>query len=175
VVTAPAVAAVGAAETVAAAETETEPAAETIAAAETVPAAVTGFRPDVEGLRGVAILLVLLFHGAFPIPGGFIGVDVFFVISGFLITGMLIREIGLTGTVALDRFYARRIRRLLPAAAVVLAVTLPLAYAVTAPLDRARAMGDGMASILSVSNIRFALADGDYFSAVSDPSPFLHF
>ena len=139
------------------------------------PAVDPSFRPDVEGLRGVAILLVVLFHGAFPVPGGFVGVDVFFVISGFLITGLLVREIGRTGTIALDRFYARRIRRLLPAAAVALAVTLPLSYAILAPLDRAQAMDDGLASILSVANIRFALADGDYFASVTGPSPFLHF
>ncbi len=134
-----------------------------------------GFRPDIEGLRGLAILLVLLFHAALPVSGGFVGVDVFFVISGFLITGMLVREVERSGDIALVRFYARRIRRLLPATAVVLAVTLPLAYVATAPLDRSQAMTDGMAAMLSVSNIRSALADGDYFAAVSGPSPFLHF
>jgi len=134
-----------------------------------------GFRPDVEGLRGIAIVLVLLFHAALPIPGGFIGVDVFFVISGFLITGMLLREVMRSGTIALDRFFARRIRRLLPAALMVVAVTLPLTYLLMAPLDRAQAMNDGVSAVLSVSNIRFALAEGDYFSAVNGPSPFLHF
>src|SRR3972149_10144231 len=75
-----------------------------------------GFRPDIEGLRGIAVLLVVLFHAGLPIPGGFIGVDVFFVISGFLITGLLVREHERTGRVSLSNFYARRIRRLLPAA-----------------------------------------------------------
>src|SRR4051812_6812085 len=69
------------------------------------------FRPDLEGLRGLAILLVLLFHAGIPaISGGFIGVDVFFVLSGFLITGLLIRERESTGHVSLPAFYARRAR-----------------------------------------------------------------
>ena len=73
------------------------------------------FRPDVEGLRGIAILFVVLFHsGLVALPGGFIGVDVFFVISGFLITGLLLRERERTGRIALGAFYARRLRRLLP-------------------------------------------------------------
>ena len=74
-----------------------------------------GFRPDIEGLRGIAVLLVVLFHGGLiALPGGFIGVDVFFVISGFLITGLLIREHDRSGTIRLRAFYARRVRRLLP-------------------------------------------------------------
>ncbi len=133
------------------------------------------FRPDVEGLRGVAILLVLLFHTGLPLPGGFVGVDVFFVISGFLITGLLLREQERTGRISFTRFYARRVRRLLPAAAVVLLVTLPLAYLVVAPLDRSAVMLDGAASALSVGNVRFALTTGDYFSSMTTPSPFLHF
>jgi peptidoglycan/LPS O-acetylase OafA/YrhL len=134
-----------------------------------------GFRPDVEGLRGVAILLVLLFHTGLPVAGGFVGVDVFFVISGFLITGLLLRERERSGRVSFTRFYARRVRRLLPAAAVVLMVTLPIAYLVVAPLDRSGVMLDGAASALSVGNIRFALTTGDYFSSMTTPSPFLHF
>ncbi len=133
------------------------------------------FRPDIEGLRGVAILLVLLFHGAFPVPGGFVGVDVFFVISGFLITGLLLRERETTGGIGLLAFYGRRMRRLLPAAVVVIAVVMPLAFVVLPPLDRPGAMADGAAAVLCTSNIRSALAAGDYFAAVSTPSPFLHF
>src|SRR5947209_203395 len=71
------------------------------------------FRPDIEGLRAVAVLAVVLFHAACPgVTGGFVGVDVFFVISGFLITGMLWREVTTAGTIALPRFYAARARRL---------------------------------------------------------------
>ncbi|MCZ9345616.1 acyltransferase, partial [Streptomyces sp. TRM76130] len=76
-----------------------------------------GFRPDIEGLRALAIGLVLLYHaGAARLAGGYVGVDVFFVISGFLITGLLVRELERTGRVSLTGFYARRMRRLLPSA-----------------------------------------------------------
>lgn len=133
------------------------------------------FRPDIEGLRGVAVLLVVLFHAGLPVSGGFVGVDVFFVISGYLITGLLLREHRRTGRVALARFYARRIRRLLPAAAAVIVVTLPVAFVVIGPLDRPDVMTDGASAALSVANIRFALAEGDYFTSIAQPSPFLHF
>ena len=74
-----------------------------------------GFRPDIEGLRAVAVIAVVLYHAGIPgITGGYIGVDVFFVISGFLITGLLFREASTTNTVALGRFYGARARRLLP-------------------------------------------------------------
>jgi peptidoglycan/LPS O-acetylase OafA/YrhL len=135
-----------------------------------------GFRPDVEGLRGLAVLIVVLFHaGLAGVIGGFVGVDVFFVISGFLITGLLLRERERSGRIALLAFYARRARRLLPAAIVVLLVTLFASLNLVAPLDRAEVGLDGAAAALSIGNIRFALASGDYFATVSAPSPFLHF
>ena len=134
------------------------------------------FRPDIAGLRGVAILLVLLFHSALVgIPSGFIGVDVFFVISGFLITGRRIRERERTGGIRLKAFYARRVRRLLPAGMVALMVTLIASFAMLNPLDRSSVAIDGAAAALSIGNIRFALAAGDYFASVESPSPFLHF
>jgi peptidoglycan/LPS O-acetylase OafA/YrhL len=132
------------------------------------------FRPDVEGLRGVAVLLVLLFHVGLPVPGGFVGVDLFFVISGFLITGLLLREHERTGRVSFGRFYARRIRRLLPAAAVIIVVTLAASMVVVGPLDRPEVMADGAAAALSVVNVRYALAEGDYFAALLRPTPLLH-
>ena len=135
-----------------------------------------GFRPDIEGLRGIAVLLVILFHGGLlAMPGGFIGVDVFFVISGFLITGLLIRERERTGGIRLRAFYARRVRRLLPAGMIVLSLTLLASFAILAPLDRPSAGLDAAATALSVGNIRFALAAGDYFASVTSPTPFLHF
>lgn len=140
------------------------------------PDAGDGFRPDIEGLRGLAILLVVLFHARLAgIDGGFVGVDVFFVISGFLITGLLLRERERDGGLNLIRFYARRVRRLLPAAAIVLTITMLAVHVLIAPLDRAELQLDGLASALSVGNMRFAAEAGDYFSAVSTPSPFLHF
>ncbi len=88
-----------------------------------------GYRPDIEGMRAIAILLVLLYHAGLQfLPGGFVGVDVFFVISGFLITGLLIRELETRGKVSLTRFYARRAKRLLPATGLVLIVTTLLTW-----------------------------------------------
>jgi peptidoglycan/LPS O-acetylase OafA/YrhL len=136
----------------------------------------TGFRPDLEGLRGVAILLVLAFHAGIPgFAGGFVGVDVFFVLSGFLITGLLLRERLETGGVDLRAFYARRARRILPAAAVVLVLTLIAAAFLAPPLDLPRFASDAAASALSVGNIRFASQSVGYFSASESPSPFLHY
>ncbi len=138
-----------------------------------------GFRPDIEGLRGIAVLLVVIFHAGLlstagtQLPGGFIGVDLFFVISGFLITGLLIRERETKGKVSFSRFYARRVRRILPAAAVCLLITIPLAYYLVALVARPSAMQDGAAAALSFANVRFALTT-DYFHPVSY-SPFLHF
>lgn len=134
------------------------------------------FRPDLEGLRGVAILLVVAFHaGIVGFGGGFVGVDVFFVLSGFLITGLLLRELERTGTVDLMAFYARRARRILPASAVVLVVTLVASAVVLSPLDVPRVAGDGVAVALSAGNIRFALESADYFAADQTPSPLLHY
>ena len=135
-----------------------------------------GFRSDVEGLRGVAVLMVVLFHaGLAGMIGGFVGVDVFFVISGFLITGLLLREHERSGRIGLLPFYARRARRLLPAAIVVLLATLFVGLQLVAPLDRPSVGLDAAAAALSIGNIRFASAAGDYFSSVAEPSPFLHF
>ncbi len=138
-----------------------------------------GFRPDIEGLRGVAVSLVVLFHAgllseaATQLTGGFIGVDLFFVVSGFLITGLLIRERERTGRISFSRFYARRVRRILPAAAVVLLITIPLANGLVTLVERPSVMEDGASAALSIANIRFAMTT-DYFNPVSY-SPFLHF
>jgi len=139
------------------------------------PLSTAEFRPDIEGLRGIAILLVLLFHAGLPwTPGGFIGVDVFFVISGFLITGKLWRESQQPGGLNITRFYAWRIRRLLPAALVAVAVISLVGLLLAAPLDRSELAADGAASALSLANMRF-IGSVDYFAPTSSPSPFLHF
>jgi peptidoglycan/LPS O-acetylase OafA/YrhL len=138
-----------------------------------------GFRPDIEGLRGIAVAMVVLFHAGLlsqastQLTGGFIGVDLFFVVSGFLITGLLIRERESKGKISFSRFYARRVRRILPAAAVVLLITIPLANILVTLVDRSSVMEDGASAALSVANIRFAMTT-DYFNPVSY-SPFLHF
>lgn len=131
------------------------------------------FRPDIEGLRAVAVLAVIAFHAG-AIGGGFIGVDVFFVISGFLITRMLWTELAATGRVDLTRFYAARARRLLPAAATVLVATAVATVALLPPLQAKSALDDGLASALYAGNVRFAVTGTDYL-AHSDPSPFQHY
>ena len=134
-----------------------------------------GFRPDIEGLRAVAVLAVVLYHAGIPgLAGGFIGVDVFFVISGFLITGLLWREVASTNTVALGRFYGARARRLLPAAATVGVATAIAAAIVLPPLQARSVFADGVASALYAGNYRFAAHGTDYLAA-DLPSPFQHY
>jgi peptidoglycan/LPS O-acetylase OafA/YrhL len=134
------------------------------------------FRPDLEGLRGVAILAVLLFHAGIPgTDGGFVGVDIFFVLSGFLITGLLLREREERGSISLSGFYARRARRILPAALVVLVAILVASWFVLPPLDIPDVAKDVFASALFVGNIRFALQATDYFAADVVRSPVLHY
>jgi len=136
----------------------------------------TGFRTDIEGLRAVAVLAVVLFHAGVPgLSGGFVGVDVFFVVSGFLITGILVREATNTGTVALPRFYAARARRLLPAAGTVLVATAVASTILLAPLQARSVLGDAIASALYVGNYRFAVHGTDYLAADAPPSPFQHY
>ena len=134
------------------------------------------FRTDVEGLRAVAVLAVVLFHAGLPgAGGGYVGVDVFFVISGFLITGLLWRELRGTGRVAFAAFYARRVRRLLPAAVVVLVATVAAAT-FWLPALQARAVGrDAVAAALYVANYRFAAQRTDYLTSDAPPSPLLHY
>ena len=133
------------------------------------------FRKDIEGLRAVAVLAVLLFHVGVPyFDGGFVGVDVFYVISGFLITGLLLREGEDSGKVDLVRFYARRMRRLLPAALLVIVVTLVMSALIVSPLRLTEIAGDAAASALYVANFRFAFEATDYL-ATAAPSPLLHF
>ncbi len=135
-----------------------------------------GFRPDLEGLRACAVVLVLLYHASVPgFGGGYVGVDVFFVLSGFLITGLLLREVRRTGTVSLPAFYARRARRLLPASALVLVVTVVASALVLPTLQMPDVAGDTTAAALYVSNIRFAAQATDYLRADLAPSPLLHF
>ena len=134
-----------------------------------------GFRPDIEGLRAVAVIAVVLYHAGIPgVTGGFIGVDVFFVISGFLITRLLWREAATTNTVRLGRFYAARARRLLPAAAAVGVITAIGAAIVLPPLQARGVFLDGIASALYVGNYRFATQGTDYLGSEL-PSPFQHY
>ena len=134
------------------------------------------FRVDIEGLRAVAVGLVLLYHaGVRQMPGGFVGVDVFFVISGFLITGLLVRELETSGRVSLTRFYARRAKRLLPATAAVLVATAVLTWCFLPVTDRSTLAGDIVAAALYVVNWRLASRSVDYLAEGVGPSPVLHF
>ena len=134
-----------------------------------------GFRGDIEGLRAIAVLLVVAAHAGVPrLAGGFIGVDVFFVLSGFLITGLLNRELAERGRIDFGAFYLRRLRRLMPALLLVVLVVSALASHVLAPWDQGRqASAAAMASIW-LSNIHFALAKLDYFAPGAEANLFLH-
>ena len=140
------------------------------------PVSENRFRGDIQGLRGIAVLLVLLFHASVPgFKGGFVGVDIFFVLSGYLITGNLLREVKSTGQIRFKEFYARRIRRLLPASALVLFTTLIVVAIWFPPLLLPGAAVDISSAGLYVSNMDFAIRATDYFSNSTIPSPVLHF
>ena len=133
------------------------------------------FRPDIEGLRAVAVLFVVAHHiGLAGFESGFIGVDVFFVLSGFLITTKLLIEITETGRIDLAAFWAGRVRRLLPIAATVIAVTLIVALVLTNPLEWRGLVEQARAGALFVANQHFAAADTGYFAESTRDSPFLH-
>ncbi|MFI6503098.1 acyltransferase family protein [Nonomuraea typhae] len=135
----------------------------------------TGYRPDVDGLRAVAVLFVLAFHASVPgLGGGFVGVDVFFVISGFLITGLIVRDLE-ARTFSLADFYARRARRILPAAATVLVLTAAASWLLLPSLRAGDVAADVFTAALYAVNWRFIAQQTDYLAAERDPSPLLHY
>lgn len=132
-------------------------------------------RPEVEGLRAVAVLLVIADHlVSFP-RGGFVGVDVFFVISGFLITGLLIKELEETGHISIPHFYQRRARRILPAAALVLVLTGLSARVLFLHSRYIDTVRDISWSVVFLANIHFAATGTDYFQSDHPPSPIQHY
>jgi peptidoglycan/LPS O-acetylase OafA/YrhL len=141
-----------------------------------VPDREATFRPDLEGLRAVAVLLVLFYHAQIAgFAGGYVGVDVFFVLSGFFITGIIHRELRRTGKFNLANFYARRVRRLLPAAGATLLVTLVAAMVILPAFRMKSVSADIVSAGFYVSNLHFGAAANDYFAANAAPSPVLHF
>ncbi|MEV7637674.1 acyltransferase family protein [Pseudarthrobacter enclensis] len=135
----------------------------------------SGPRLDIQGLRAVAVLAVIAEH-LFGWPlGGFVGVDVFFVISGFLITGLLIREWKRTGTISFANFYARRVKRILPASLVVIVATLISAYLLFANPRLNDTVTDSVWAALFSANWRFLLQGTDYFQADGPVSPLRHY
>lgn len=133
------------------------------------------FHPDIQGLRAIAVISVVLFH-VWPglVPGGFVGVDVFFVISGYLITGLLYRELRETGRISLLKFYERRIKRLLPAATLVL-IAVALAMPLLPPSRWQDTAIEMMASALYVENWPLAWLAVDYLDAENAASPVQHY
>jgi peptidoglycan/LPS O-acetylase OafA/YrhL len=132
------------------------------------------YLPGIDALRALAVLAVFFYHsGVGWMPGGFLGVDVFFVISGYLITSLLLREFRRGGHVQLGRFWLRRARRLLPAVGVLIAVTM-VAAAIVEP-DRIDALrGDALASLAYVANWHFVFSHQSYFEQFQRPSLFTH-
>src|SRR6202167_5406034 len=133
------------------------------------------FRPDVEGLRALAVGLVIASHAGLPLlQGGFVGVDLFFVLSGYLITSLLMQEISSTGTVNFARFYARRARRLLPAAITMVLVVCGAEAIIVNPVAQFNTLKAALATVLYSSNLYFAYLQMQYFSQHSATNPLLH-
>lgn len=131
------------------------------------------YRPDVDGLRTIAVVPVVLFHaGLFGVTGGFVGVDVFFVISGFLITNIILRDLE-AGRFSILNFYERRARRILPALFAVLAATTVAAFALFMPRELDQFGHSAIATVLFVSNFYF-FDTADYFATATEQQPLLH-
>jgi peptidoglycan/LPS O-acetylase OafA/YrhL len=140
------------------------------------PSAAWRYRPALDGLRSVAVYLVVLFHSGLAIArGGFIGVDLFFVLSGFLITNVLLSDIDDCGRIRFGRFYARRARRLLVPAVFVIIVTCVVFLLIASIVERLPLVRDAQSSLLYVANWRFLSESNNYFATGFAKSPFLHF
>ena len=130
------------------------------------------FRPDVQGLRAVAILLVVLFHAGVPgVSGGYVGVDVFFVISGFVITGVLLREHASNGGTSILAFYGRRARRIIPAATLVIIATVLATYVFVGSVTGSDTAVDGQWASVFLANFHFAAEQTNYLASLKQPSP----
>jgi peptidoglycan/LPS O-acetylase OafA/YrhL len=155
---------------------ETFSAAKELEQPDPVPPGNRRFRSDIQGLRAIAVLFVVLYHAKTPgVRGGYIGVDVFFVISGFLITGQLVREVVKSGRIFFADFYLKRIRRLLPPAAIVVIATLAVSWFWATPLQT-RSLGiDAAFTAFYGLNYRLAIQGINYQNETAPPSPLQHF
>jgi peptidoglycan/LPS O-acetylase OafA/YrhL len=136
----------------------------------------SAFRADIQGLRALAVSVVVLDHAHVPgMAGGFVGVDVFFVISGFLITQLLLREVRETGRLSLAGFYARRARRILPAASLVVVVTVVSSVLLLGYVRAQAVVQDSVWAAFFAANVKFGHDNTDYFAADNPPSPLQHF
>ncbi len=134
------------------------------------------FRPDVQGMRAIAIFLALVYHAGVPgFSGGYVGIEVFFVISGFVITGLLLREREGTGRTSLRSFYGRRARRIIPAATLVIIVTVIVTYHSLGPLVGHETAVDGQWAALFLANVHFEAVHTNYLVAQAPPSPLLNY
>ncbi len=128
-----------------------------------------------DGIRAFAVMAVLFYHAGISwVGGGLLGVDVFFVLSGFLITSLLCRELSRSATVRLSRFWAQRARRLLPALFILLLGVAVYTYAFRGSVDLSLIRGDALSTLFYVSNWHFIIADQGYFAQAAAPSPLLH-
>jgi peptidoglycan/LPS O-acetylase OafA/YrhL len=133
-------------------------------------------RDDVQGLRAIAVLTVIASHANVPfLPGGFVGVDVFFVISGFLISQLLFREVEKSGRLSIPGFYARRARRILPAATLVTVATIVATAIWLSAIDLVEVVKDALWAVFFAANIHFAAVGTDYFAQEEPPSPLQHY
>ena len=132
-------------------------------------------RRDIQGLRAIAVLMVVLFHARLPMPGGFTGVDVFFVISGFVITGMLHREWLATRHIRMRTFYLRRFMRLAPALGLLVGVVVLLSIVLQSPFGPQQTVAaTGLGALLMSANLVIARAAGDYFAVTATQNPLLN-
>lgn len=139
------------------------------------PAYRFGYRGDIEGLRAVAIILVVIAHATTGVlDGGFVGVDVFFVLSGYLITGLLLREVKQSGKVDFLEFYSRRLRRLLPVLLLVVFCSCIAGTVLLAPFEQLDQVPSAIAATFWIGNMHFALSDLEYFGPAADENLFLH-
>ena len=133
------------------------------------------WRGDIQGLRAIAVLMVVVFHAGLPFPGGFVGVDVFFVISGFVITGMLKKERASKGRISFRNFYVRRFKRLTPALALMVTVTVVVSLVLLSPLGPLQdSLFTALGAMLISANFVILKTTGAYFDSAAELNPLLN-